>query len=116
NNARFSFFGSDSKSYRGQGVGINQQVQLVIADEVGWFDDSDNWEAAISAFSIKSGGSCEMLLITTPSNKLHGLAHQLFSAPTDGLYKRMHIDWQRIENKMVTSEQLNMLRVNSKSW
>jgi hypothetical protein len=114
--ARFQFFGSDSKSYRGQGVGTNQQVVYVCADEIAWFDDSDNWLAAIDAFAIKSGGMTDMLLITTPSNKLHGLAHQLFSTQYDGLYHRIEISFQKIEDKMVSSEQLNILRINSKSW
>jgi hypothetical protein len=115
NNSRFSFFGSDSKSYRGQGL-IGQQVVYVCADEVAWFEDSDNWLAAIDTFAFKSGGNTEMILITTPSNKLHGLAHNLFESENDGLYHIIKISWERIENKMITTEQLNLLRQTSKSW
>jgi hypothetical protein len=115
NNSRFSFFGSDSKSYRGQGL-IGQQVVFVCADEVAWFEDSDNWLAAIDTFAFKSGGNTEMVLITTPSNKLHGLAHNLFESENDGLYHIIKISWERIENKMITTEQLNLLRQTSKSW
>lgn len=119
NNSRFSFFGSDSKSYRGQGL-IGQQVVFVCADEVGWFEDSDNWLAAIDTFAFKSGGNTEMILITTPSNKLQGLAHNLFESGegggSDGLYHIMKVSWERIENKMISSEQLNLLRKTSKSW
>jgi phage FluMu gp28-like protein len=79
NGSRFQFFGSDSKSYRGQGL-VGQQVVFVCADECAWFEDSDNWLASIDAFAVKAGGNTEMILITTPSNKLHGLAHNLFES------------------------------------
>jgi hypothetical protein len=119
NNSRFSFFSSDSKSYRGQGL-IGQQVVFVCVDECAWFEDSDNWLAAIDTFAFKSGGNTEMILISTPSNNLHGLTHNLFESGegsgSDGLYKIMKVSWERIENKMLSSEQLNILRQTSKSW
>lgn len=114
NGSRFQFFGSDSKSYRGQGL-VGQQVVFVCADECAWFEDSDNWLASIDAFAVKAGGNTEMILITTPSNKLHGLAHNLFESE-NGLYHIIKIPWQRIENKMISTDQLNLLRQTSKSW
>jgi hypothetical protein len=79
-NARWNFYGSDSKSYRGQ-----SDIVYLVCDELTEFDDSENWRATIDTFAIKNKGSV-CFLITTPGYKLDSAAYKLFQETDDTRY------------------------------
>src|SRR2546427_6490936 len=111
NNIRWSFYGSDSKSYRGQ-----SDIVYLVADEIAQFDDSENWRASIDTFAVKNKGAT-MILITTPSYRLESLAYKLFEEPQEkSLYKHVYIGYTKCLDTMLNREQTMFLKNTSPTF
>lgn len=107
---RFDFFGSDSASWRGR-----RDVRFVLCDEFSFFEDSQDWRASLDTYAVKNKGA-KMILATTPSHKIGGLAHRLFQRTDDNLYHTFEIDWTKVVGKMMSQESIDLLRENSESF
>jgi hypothetical protein len=108
---RWSFYPSDSRSYRGQ-----SDVVFVCADELTSFDDSSDWRASLDTFAIKNSGAF-MFLITTPSYKHDTLAYKLFNSPDQQtLYKNIFIPYTKCLNTMLDPIQINLMKQTSPSF
>jgi len=108
---RWSFYGSDSKSYLGQ-----ESIVYVVADEIAVFDPYSDWSSSINTFAIKNSGAT-MFLITTPSSNIDSQAYHLFKVPDDkSLYYRVYLNYKAALGTMLEPESIQLLQKTSESF
>jgi phage terminase large subunit GpA-like protein len=102
---RWSFYGSDSKTYLGQ-----SEVTYLVGDEISSFDPYSDWKASIDTFAIKNAGAT-IFLITTPSSKINSQAHRVFTEEdSKSLYHRVHLSYKSALGTMLQEDQMGLLK------
>jgi len=108
---RWSFYGSDSKTYLGQ-----ESVTYLVGDEISSFDPYSDWKASIDTFAIKNRGAT-IFLITTPSSKIGSQAHRVFTETDDkSLYHRVYLNYKNALGTMLQEDQMELLKRTSQSF
>ena len=108
---RWSFYGSDSKGWRGQ-----NNVVYLVCDEAAHFDDSQDWRAVCDTYAIKDSGAT-IFIITTPSASVDSIAHRLFKEDdTNSLYKHVFLNYRQGVGMMYRPEDIELLKKTSESF
>ena len=90
------------------------RVRIAFADELDSLENSQDIRSVLEAYRVKSGA--DLVLCSTPG-RINSTMHRIFKEPEDKcLYHRLTIPYSRALGKLLSEDEINILKISSPSF